>query len=80
MAKSSLPVLTSIMMVTQAVLATPMGLRAKQSVRSRNQVVLAGIAVLIGANASFAFIPSFYGEQADHGQTSPGDPAQAAQR
>jgi len=61
MDKASLPVLTSVMMITQAVLATPMGLKAKQSVRSRNTVVAVGIAVLIGANAAFAFIPSFHG-------------------
>lgn len=61
MDKASLPVLTSIIMLTQAVLATPMGLKAKESVASRNMVIVAGIAVLIGANASFAFIPSFTG-------------------
>ena len=61
MDKASLPVLTSIMMLTQAVLATPMGLKAKESVKSRNTVIVLGIAVLIGANASFAFIPSFSG-------------------
>jgi len=61
MDKASLPVLTSIMMLTQAVLATPMGLKAKESVQSRNLVIVLGIAVLIGANASFAFIPSFTG-------------------
>ena len=61
MDKASLPVLTSIMMLTQAVLATPMGLKAKESVQSRNLVIILGIAVLIGANASFAFIPSFTG-------------------
>jgi len=61
MDKASLPILTSIMMLTQAVLATPMGLKAKESVKSRNTVIVAGIAVLIGANAAFAFVPSFYG-------------------
>ena len=61
MNKASLPILTSIMMLTQAVLATPMGLKAKESVKSRNMVIVAGIAVLIGANAAFAFIPSFTG-------------------
>ena len=48
-------------MLTQAVLATPMGLKAKESVQSRNMVIIAGIAVLIGANAALAFIPSFSG-------------------
>jgi hypothetical protein len=61
MDRSSLPLLTSVIMVTQAVLATPMGLRAKRSVRDRNAVVLAGIATLIGANAAFALVPSFQG-------------------
>ncbi len=61
MDKASLPILTSIMMLTQAVLATPMGLKAKESVQSRNTVIIAGIAVLIGANAALAFIPSFSG-------------------
>ena len=61
MDKASLPLLTSIMMLTQAVLAAPMGIKAKESVRSRNLVIVVGIAVLIGANAAFAFIPSFYG-------------------
>lgn len=61
MDKASLPVLTSIMMITQAVLATPMGLKARESVKSRNTVIALGIAVLIGANASFALIPSFQG-------------------
>ena len=61
MDKASLPILTSIMMLTQAVLATPMGLKAKESVKSRNMVIIAGIAVLIGANAALAFIPSFTG-------------------
>lgn len=61
MDKASLPILTSIMMLTQAVLATPMGLKAKESVQSRNMVIIAGIAVLIGANAALAFIPSFSG-------------------
>eukprot|EP00890_Picochlorum_soloecismus_P006851 jgi/Picsp_1/991/NSC_04475-R1_major facilitator superfamily mfs_1 len=61
MDKASLPILTSIMMITQAILATPMGLKAKQNVKARNTVIATGIAVLIGANAAFAFIPSFQG-------------------
>ena len=61
MDKSSLPVLTSVIMITQAVLATPAGMRAKRSVADRNAVILAGTAVLIGANAAFAFIPSYSG-------------------
>jgi len=61
MDKASLPILTSVMMLTTALLATPMGLKAKESVKSRNTVIAVGIAVLIGANASFAFIPSMQG-------------------
>lgn len=61
MDKASLPLLTSMMMITQAVLATPMGLKAKESVRSRNTVIAVGTAVLILANAAFAFLPSFEG-------------------
>lgn len=61
MDKASLPVLTSAMMITQAVLATPMGLKAKESVTSRNTVIAIGIGVLILSNAAFAFIPSFQG-------------------
>jgi MFS family permease len=61
MDKASLPLLTSVIMITQAVLATPMGLQARKSVRSRNTVIAAGIAVLIGANAAFALLPSLQG-------------------
>ena len=61
MDKASLPLLTSVMMITQAILATPMGLKARESVQSRNTVIALGIAVLVGANASFALIPSFKG-------------------
>ncbi|KAL6785187.1 hypothetical protein ACKKBG_A02795 [Auxenochlorella protothecoides x Auxenochlorella symbiontica] len=58
MDRASLPALTSIMMVTQAALATPAGLRAKRSVAARNAVVVLGIFALIGANAAFALLPS----------------------
>lgn len=61
MDKASLPILTSVMMITQAILATPMGLKARESVGSRNTIIAVGTAVLIGANASFALIPSFKG-------------------
>jgi MFS family permease len=61
MDKASLPLLTSVMMITQAVLAAPMGLKAKESVKSRNMVIAIGTAFLIGANASFSLIPSFQG-------------------
>jgi hypothetical protein len=38
MSKAQLPLLTSIMMVVQAFLAAPAGLRAKRSIADRNQV------------------------------------------
>ena len=59
--KTSLPLLTSVMMITQAFLATPMGLQARKSVKSRNTVIAVGIAILIGANAAFALMPSMEG-------------------
>jgi hypothetical protein len=62
MDKASLPVLTSIIMLTQAVLAAPMGSIAKGSVGARNLVIMSGTAVLVAANAAFAFIPSFTGD------------------
>ena len=40
MSKAQLPLLTSIMMVVQAFLAAPAGLRAKRSIADRNQVRL----------------------------------------
>ncbi len=40
MSKAQLPLLTSIMMVVQAFLAAPAGLRAKRSIKDRNQVLL----------------------------------------
>lgn len=38
MSKAQLPLLTSIMMVVQAFLSAPAGLRAKRSIADRNQV------------------------------------------
>lgn len=61
MDKASLPLLTSVMMITQAILAAPIGLKAKESVKSRNTVIAIGTAFLIGANASFSLIPTFQG-------------------
>jgi MFS family permease len=61
MDKASLPVLTSVIMITQAILSTPAGMRAKRSVKDRNTVIIAGTAVLILANAAFAFLPSYLG-------------------
>ena len=61
MDKASLPLLTSVMMITQAVLATPMGLQARKNVKSRNMVIGVGIMMLVGANAAFALIPTLKG-------------------
>lgn len=61
MDKASLPVLTSVIMITQAILSTPAGMRAKRSVKDRNTVIIIGTAVLILANAAFAFLPSYLG-------------------
>lgn len=62
MSKSQLPLLTSIIMVTQAFLSAPAGIRAKRSIKDRNQVLLLGYAAMIAADLSFALIPSVLGE------------------
>lgn len=56
MPKAELPLLTSVMMITQALLSAPMGIRAKASVKSRNAILLLGCVALVGANASFALL------------------------
>lgn len=56
MPKAELPLLTSIMMITQALLSAPMGFRAKASVKARNAILLLGCVALVGANASFALL------------------------
>ncbi|KAL4436676.1 hypothetical protein ABPG75_003815 [Micractinium tetrahymenae] len=61
MDRSKLPYLIPCMMVTQAVLAAPMGVRAKASVASRNRVLLQGMACMIAADACFALWPSAAG-------------------
>ena len=61
MAKSQLPLLTSVIMIVQAALAAPAGLRAKRSLAERNRVLLAGYAALIAANAAFALLPTVGG-------------------
>jgi len=55
MPRSQLPLLTSTMMIAQAVLAAPAGLRAKASIKARNGVLLLGYAAMIAADLSFAF-------------------------
>lgn len=60
--KSQLPVLMSIIMVTQAMLSAPSGLRAKQSLYARNQVLLTGYAAMIGADLAFALLPHATGD------------------
>ena len=54
MDKAQLPVLISIIMITQAVLSTPCGLRAKRSLKERNNLLLAGFATMIVADLCFA--------------------------
>jgi sugar phosphate permease len=61
MNKAQLPLLTSTMMLTTAVLATPCGLRAKRSIQARNNMLLAGFGVMVLANLSFAFISNAAG-------------------
>jgi hypothetical protein len=61
MPKAQLPILVSIIMVIQAVLAAPSGLQAKKSIKDRNMVLLVGYAAIIAANAAFAMIPSIQG-------------------
>ncbi len=62
MSKAQLPLLTSIIMVVQAFLSAPAGLRAKRSIADRNQVLLLGYAAMIAADLSFALVPSMLGE------------------
>lgn len=54
MDKAQLPVLMSIMMITQAVLSTPCGLRAKRSLKERNNLLLGGFGAMIVADLLFA--------------------------
>ena len=62
MSKAQLPLLTSVIMVTQAFISAPAGIRAKRSLRDRNQVLLLGYAAMIAADLTFAFMPTVYGE------------------
>ena len=61
MSKAQLPLLTSVIMVTQAFISAPAGIRAKRSLRDRNQVLLLGYAAMIAADLTFAFMPTVYG-------------------
>ncbi len=56
--RASLPALTSVMMVVQAALAAPAGLRAKRSLADRNAVLLTGFAAMLAADAAFALLPT----------------------
>ena len=62
MNKAQLPVLTSIMMISQAVLSTPCGLRAKRSLKARNGMLLAGFGAMIAADLTFAKLSSPQGK------------------
>ena len=64
MPRSQLPLLTSAMMLVQAFVAAPAGLKAKGSIRSRNQVLLLGYAAMIAADLTFAFVPTVTGRPA----------------
>ena len=48
-------------MLGQAFLSAPAGLRAKRSIKDRNQVLLAGYAAMIAADLAFALMPSYIG-------------------
>ena len=61
MSKAQLPLLTSVIMLGQAFLSAPAGLRAKRSIKDRNQVLLAGYAAMIAADLAFALVPTYYG-------------------
>jgi hypothetical protein len=61
MSKAQLPLLTSIIMVVQAFLSAPAGIRAKRSIKDRNQVLLLGYAAMIAADLCFALVPSVVG-------------------
>ena len=62
MPKAQLPLLTSTIMIVQAVVAAPAGIRAKGSIKARNQVLLLGYAAMIAADLAFAFLGSVPGE------------------
>ncbi len=61
MPRAQLPALTSTMMIAQALLAAPAGIRAKHSIKARNTVLLLGYAAMIAADLSFAFLTSVPG-------------------
>lgn len=58
---ASLPILTVFSMVPVVLLATPIGMRAKASVKARNTVLALGIAMLVAGDLCFALIPSGMG-------------------
>ena len=70
MDKAQLPVLMSIMMITQAVLSTPCGLRAKRSLKERNHLLLAGFGAMIVADLLFAKLGTPQGDLV-HGMLRP---------
>lgn len=65
MDKAQLPLLMSIMMITQAVLSTPCGLRAKRSLKERNRLLLAGFGAMIIADLLFAKLGTPQGDLFD---------------
>lgn len=61
MDRAKLPMLTVFSMAPVVLLATPMGLQAKASVRARNAVLALGCAMLIVGDLCYAFVPSTLG-------------------
>ena len=70
MDKAQLPVLMSIMMITQAVLSSPFGLRAKRSLKERNHMLLGGFGAMIVADLLFAKLGTPQGDLL-HGMLRP---------
>lgn len=62
MPKAQLPLLTSTIMLVQAFLSAPAGLRAKGSIKARNTVLLLGYGAMIAADLCFAFFSTIPGE------------------
>eukprot|EP00887_Chlorella_sp_A99_P000958 scaffold5.g958.t1 len=61
---ASLPMLTPLSMVPVVVLAAPLGMHAKKSVKARNSMLFWGMSILILADLFFAFVPSLLGMMA----------------
>lgn len=62
MSKSAIPLIFLVSSLIQALLTAPLSKLSGMSVRNRNLLLLAGFAVMIGCNASFALLSSEFGE------------------